>query len=312
MNPALMWVQAICLALACAVLALTPGHLETLVLTGLLTAVWLVMNATYARSLDGRRRSPERSRRDRSVRRQVVVVLATGLVAGVVGPHLQDLWLWHDRKLWTIAFGALGALAWTIYASSLIDWYYVRPRIDGIVGAGPPCRTSGEPGWGNVTRLWYFHRGVADLLGILAVIVAFSSLVGALVAGGDTLPTAAAVAIPTGAAGAFVVLTQSAIATLRHRVINASWVWVGDELRDDDWRAYVLHLTSRGLLVREWDAEQEDWGRMREVTHERLEAERIRYGRLGDCVDGCSGANPACEWAATDRGAGESARWLVW
>jgi len=312
MNPGLMWVQAICLALACAIVGLTPGHLEAGVLAVLLLAVWSVLNMTYARALDGRRPSPKRRRRDRRIRRQVLVAAAAGLVAAVAGPLLESLWLWHDRKLWTIAFGALGVLAWTIYASSLIDWYYVRPRIDGIVGEGPPCRTSGEPTWGNVTRLWHFHRGVADFVGILTLIVAFSALAGALIAGGGTLPTAAAIAIPTGAAGAFVVLTQNALATLRHRVANPSWVWVGDELCDGDWRAYVLHLTSRGLLVREWDEERKEWGRMREVTHEWLEAERIRYGRLGDCAAGCSGANPDCEWAATDRDAGERPRGLVW
>jgi len=316
MNPAFMWVQAICLALACAILGLTPAHLEALVLAVLLTSIWLWMSAAYAAALarrgrhGGAGRSPGRRQADRRVRRQTVVAVVAGVVAGIADPHLHDLWLWHDRRLLSVSLGALGALALIVYASSLIDWYYVRPRLDGIVRE-PPCRSSGDEAWGNVTRLWYFHRGVAEFLGILAVIVAFSAFVGALIAGSGTLPTAAAVAIPTGAAGALVVLTQTAIATLRNRVINAPWIWIGDELRDDGWRAYVLHLTARGLFLHEWDAERADWGRQREITHERLEAERVRYGRFAGCP-GCSGANPGCEWTAGEDGRAEPRRWVVW
>jgi len=277
MNPTFMWVQAICLALACTVLTLTPGHLEALVLALLLAAHWLVMNATYAAALGGRRRSagedggPDRQRQDRRVRRQVVMAVSIGLATGVAGPRLQHLWLWHDRTLLTVCFGALGALGWTIYASSLIDWYYVRPRIDGIVRK-PPCLSSGDEAWGDVMRLWYLHRAIAEFLAIVAVITAFSSFVGALIAGKGSLPTVAAVALPTGAAGALVLLTQTALSTLRHRALNRPWVWIGDELRDGNgWRAYVLHLTMSGVLVSVWDSRRRRWGREREITHDRLD-----------------------------------------
>lgn len=319
MNPGLMWAQAICLALACAILGLTPDHVEAIVLSLLLVGAWLATDATYAQALDGRRRSrgaraggPNRQRQDRRVARQVAFAGVVGVAAGIAGPRLHALWLWRDRELLTVCFGALGALALSVYVSSLVDWYSVRPRVDGIVGDGPPCRTSGAERWGNVTRLWYLHRGVAEFLGILAVIVAFSALVGALIAGSGRLPTAAAVAIPTGAAGALVVLTQNAIATLRHRAINAPWIWVGDELRDGTgWRAYVLHLTARGVLVVQWDADAGRWGRARELTHERLDAERIEVGRFAGCAT-CSGVNPGCEWEQTDREARLPRRRLVW
>jgi hypothetical protein len=315
MNPTFMWVQAICLALACAVLALTPGHVEALVLALLLAVHWLVMNATYAASLEGRRRStgkdggPDRQRQDRRVRWQAVVVFAVGVAAGTAGPHLHDLWLWYDRKLLTVCFAALGALAWTVYASSLVDWYFVRPRLDGVVRE-PPCRSSGEAVWENVTRLWYLHRGVAEFLGIVAVIVAFSSLAGALIAGGGTLPVAAIVALPTGAAGALVLLTQAAISTLRHRAITAPFIWIGDELRDDGWRAYVLHVTARGIVVREWDAEAASWGRANEITHDRLDEERLQRVVYAGCGR-CPKLNPDCQWEETGHDAGLPRRRLV-
>jgi len=316
MNPTFMWVQAFCLALACALLGLTPAHLEALVLALLLLVHWLVMDALYAASLDGRRRSagereggPNRRRQDRRVCRQVVLAVAVGLLAGVGGRWLGDLRLWHDRELLSLCLGALAALAWVVFASSLVDWYYVRPRVDGIV-CEPPCRSSGDARWGDLMRLWYLHRGLAEILGILAVIVAFSALVGALIAGGGTLPTGAAVALPTGAAGALVLLTQEAISTLRHRVINRPSIWVGDELRDGDWRAYVLALSTHSVFVREWDAELGGWGREGELTHERLDGERLAHVRFAGCAT-CIHVNPACEWADTDHDARLPRRRLV-
>ncbi|MFL5818031.1 MAG: hypothetical protein ACJ76L_10570 [Conexibacter sp.] len=321
MNPSFMWVQAVCLALACAILGLTPCHLEAIIVALMLTVVWLVMNATYAHALEGRRRSagedggPNRQRQDRRVRRQAVFAVVVGFAAGIAGSRLPDLWLWHDRQLLSVCFGALGALAWTVYASSLVDWYCIRPRLDGIVRR-PPCCSSGDETWGDVTRLWYFHRGVAEFLGIVAVIVAFSAFVGALIAGTGSLPTAAAVALPTGAAGALVLLTQTAISTLRHRVINRPWIWIGDELRDGGRRGYVLHLTARGVFVSTWDAERGGWGREREITHERIDAEGIEPGRFSGCERygraRCAKVNPACEWEETDHAATLPRRWLVW
>jgi hypothetical protein len=322
MNPTFMWVQAICLALACAILALTPAHLESLLLAVLLAVHWLLMSASYAHALGGRRRSageddgPDRERQDRRVRWQVVVAVAVGLAAGAAGPHLQQLWLWHDRTLLTICFGALGALSWVIYASSLIDWYYVRPRIDGVVRR-PPCLSSGDETWGDVMRLWYLHRAIAEFLAIVAVITAFSSFVGAVIAGTGTLPTAAAVALPTGAAGALVLLTQTALSTLRHRALNRPWVWIGDELRDGGgWRAYVLHLTMSGVVVSVWDPRRRSWGREREITHDRLATEWIEPARFDGCSryggERCSRVNPGCEWDATDHQADLPRRRIVW
>jgi hypothetical protein len=317
-----MWVQAICLALASAILGLTPVHLEAIVLALLLAAVWLVLNASYAHALDGRGRSagedggPDRQRQDRRVRRQAVMAVAVGLAAGVAGSHVQDLWLWHDRTLLTVCFGALGALAWVIYASSLVDWYYVRPRIDGIVRR-PPCLSSGDEAWGDLMRLWYLHRAIAEFLAIVAVIAAFSSFVGAMIAGTDDLPTAAAVALPTGAAGALVLLTQAALSTLRHRALNRPWVWIGDELRDGNgWRAYVLHLNMSGVLVSVWDPRRRRWGREREIAHERLDAQSIEPAHFDGCSryggERCCQVNPGCEWDATDHEAELPRRRLVW
>lgn len=303
MNPTFMWVQAICLALACALLAFTPTHLEALVLATLLAVHWLIMNVLYTKARrfvtrsSGEDGGPDRVRQDRRVQRQAMLAVVAGLVAGAAGSRLGDVRLWHDRELLSVCAGALGALAWIVYASSLVDWYYVRPRLDGIVHE-PPCRSSGDELWGNVTRIWYLHRGLAELLGLVAVIVAVGSFIGGMIAGGGTLPTAAMVALLTGTAGALLLLTQTAISTLRHRVLNKPTIWIGDELRANGWRAYVLHVTVRGIVVREWDPESATWGRESEITHDRLDEERLQRVRFSGCQT-CSGLNPACESAVT-------------
>lgn len=93
MNPTFLGVQAICLAFACVLVGLTPAHLEPLILAALLAAHWLVMDALYAAALGGRRRSDERTRHDRRVRRQAALVVLAGLVAGLAGSRLGGVWL---------------------------------------------------------------------------------------------------------------------------------------------------------------------------------------------------------------------------
>jgi hypothetical protein len=62
---------------------------------------------------------------------------------------------------------ALTITAAGIYASSLVDWYVILPRMSGQLGA-KPCRAGIEdpvfpfPGtWKEVTRWWYIHRAAA-------------------------------------------------------------------------------------------------------------------------------------------------------
>jgi hypothetical protein len=62
------------------------------------------------------------------------------------------------------------AIGWTlVYASSLVDWYVILPRITGQLGFRP-CRAGEEDEdfrfpstWREVTRWWYIHRIIAAL-----------------------------------------------------------------------------------------------------------------------------------------------------
>lgn len=60
------------------------------------------------------------------------------------------------------AVGMLGLMFVCIVGSSAWDWWYVLPRRDGVVRP-PPCQSSGDPTWRNVTETWLRHRLVAEV-----------------------------------------------------------------------------------------------------------------------------------------------------
>lgn len=49
------------------------------------------------------------------------------------------------------------------YLSAAVDWYLILPGVSGIVRPAP-CQTPGRERWARVSKLWFFHRGVATIL----------------------------------------------------------------------------------------------------------------------------------------------------
>jgi hypothetical protein len=98
-----------------------------------------------------------------------VLGLAVGLAAGTDAP---------GQLAGHAAGAALVVGAGGIFWSSLVDWYWVLPRISGLTGHRA-CRLDPEPGadrisWEEVTRWWIIHRIAA----VVAVAVAAGGLVG--------------------------------------------------------------------------------------------------------------------------------------
>ena len=60
-----------------------------------------------------------------------------------------------------------------VYVSTLTDWFYVRPYLNG--GCGSICATSLEDQWRGVTRTWLLHRALA-VLGVIAAITTLVTL----------------------------------------------------------------------------------------------------------------------------------------
>jgi len=303
-----MWIQAGCLAVALALVGATPAYRVSLLLAAGLAIWWLVFDSAYARKLDGARRSPERSSADRHVTWQALAATGSGLAAGVLGAASDDVRLWHDIAL-SVCFAALATLAFLVYASSLVDWYFVRPRVDGVVRT-PPCRSSREPIWGFVTRMWFLHRAVAQLLGVVAILVAATALaIAVLVAAGQS-STAAVVAIGGVVLACVTPLMVTAVQTSRAQVVDEPDLWVGDRLvpASGPWR-YLLQVTVSKLVVRAWDVEREAFRARESIALGRVEELGLVAEPFASC-EGCM-VNPDCEWTRTDHAARLPRRRLV-
>lgn len=96
--------------------------------------------------------------------------LAFGLLLPVLVAVVLQLFGYNsDLRIWDFTVNETSSLfigAATLFVlivcSSVIDWYYIRPRIDGVVRT-PPCQSSGSDTWKGPTRWWYLHRGIATL-----------------------------------------------------------------------------------------------------------------------------------------------------
>lgn len=126
-----------------------------------------LLNHAYARGLRSSRRPLSRVALDRLVALEVfgafvppLVVFA--LVETGVAPRLEV------ESSWAAVIATIAGVMVVCFVSSLVDWYYVLPRRDGLVGA-PPCKAPRQNRWQRVTWFWSAHRLVAALVVVGAV-----------------------------------------------------------------------------------------------------------------------------------------------
>jgi hypothetical protein len=152
------------LAIVGATSCLSPLWPMNLALAGLLVSGWASLNFFYSKHLGDRPRRPARVEGDLEVARQVALVTTGCLLA--TAASVADIRLTESQQ---VAIGLLCAMTFfeAMYLSSLFDWYYIRPRRDGV-WAKPPCQTSMESRWDTATRHWYRHRCVAAFVCYLA------------------------------------------------------------------------------------------------------------------------------------------------
>lgn len=132
-----------------------------------LAVIWvLALNFLYALQLGDRGRCERRTHGDRWVARFLAVGLVLPLLVAVAlfvleyNPQVRA-WDFTVNETASIVIGA-ATLFVLIICSSAVDWYYVRPRIDGVL-RDPPCRSGGKANWKSPTRWWYVHRAAATL-----------------------------------------------------------------------------------------------------------------------------------------------------
>ncbi len=170
------WMTGYTLLLAAALLALAArGFALTAGIVALsIFAIGAGLDLVYVRRRVPGRLAPWRTSLDRVVRRQLLSIGVVGVAIIVVGETtgyhpLGDV----AASAKAIVVGAVIGLS-TVYVSSLIDWYWIVPRISGTTGPAP-CERSGSERWAGLTNVWFFHRAVATsvMIGILAGVPAY-------------------------------------------------------------------------------------------------------------------------------------------
>lgn len=236
-----------------AVLLLATGLVvapaAALVLAGLVLIWAMALNVGYAYSLGDRGRSDRRMHGDRWVARYIVLGLLGPLAVAVgllIAGYDQNVQVWdfnvNETSALLVSPTVLFAL---IISSSVIDWYYIRPRIDGVV-CSPPCRSSGSDTWKNPTRLWYLHRGLATLAYMGFAVAVALVLMLMLV---REHPAAAAVIGGVGGIASLLLIFagnyRSQLPTVAQFVLSPAYC-LGDDLRYEahKWggRGFVLHV----------------------------------------------------------------------
>lgn len=250
MNPGTVLGQSISICISASALAILDLPAATLMicLAGLAWA--LLLNHLYARVLGDRPRTTRRSEGDRAIARQLAVsyvvpsLIAAGLIITGEGlrPTVGVITTADIQVFLTVI--SLTLLSWL--ASSHMDWYYIRPRIDGVV-VPPPCQTSRDTMWKGVTRKWYLHRAIASVVtggAVIAVALVVATTLG------EQWPKALAEVggfAAIFALGAFFLRGEWQNLSPTIQGIREPLYWLGDDLRyeTDKWkvRGFVLHVS---------------------------------------------------------------------
>jgi hypothetical protein len=269
---------------------------------GLLCAI--ALNALYAHALGARGRSRRRRLGDRLVALYVIVGLGVPVLAGILGAVTGDK---PETSVWKFSPGqfavillAGAALFVLVLLSSLIDWYYIRPRIDGVV-CPPPCRARAQDkgAWKRVTRRWYLHRGLATLA-YIAFALTVAIVVMVMLVERDK-PTAEVLGGVSGIAGLLLIFAgayRSELPTVAKWVLSAAFV-LGEDLRylgyGGPQRGYVLHVAVPVVKLVPLDEDGEPTGvPFVERKNSRLAEADLEGRPTVACDGGCVGLNPEC------------------
>jgi hypothetical protein len=298
-----MTFQAGGVASALALLALV-GRSEAAYANGVLLLVVVGLYGSYrVTSREPFRPIPEhRSQLDRLVERQCGAAIGTGLLSLAIVIAL-DLGPFHVTRVLAVVLGAvvIGTLA--IFLSSLVDWWWILPRVSGILRPAPCQCRSGET-WTGVTSIWFFHRGLATVVvsGALTAIPGYMAYT-------STGHTATAYTV---AAGVF----AGTLAGFFSGAVVALWqclspkVRLGDLVMVDTQVAYVLDVEVSGVshkLLAEnrryaggrFTSKKSGSYSLSDIKHHpgyEGEGEGPPLCGMADSADSCSGVNWYCRW----------------
>jgi len=270
----------------------------------LVLALAVALNAGYAHALGKLGRSLRRIRGDRLVAAYIGVGVAAPLLAAVLADFAgvrPGIAFWGFRHLEIEALLiACGALLAVILVSSLIDWYYIRPRIDGVV-CEPPCLAGKDQKgpWKRVTRRWYIHRGLATFAYILFAIAVAVIVLLMLIR--EDHAAAELIGGVSGIAGLLLIFAgsyRSELPTAAKWALSPGF-FLGDDLTYEGTqrtkRGYVLHVAIPVVKLVPLNKRGHPLGAsFLEMKNSVLAEGELTTKPTGACKERCVGLNPEC------------------
>lgn len=296
--------------LAAALLAITALHIWPLAV-GLASSVLLAGVALLRsyRQWMGEAAVPEhRAPLDRLVRRQWTLSGAIGLIASVVVGAIGVKTLKIDaplRVVQAVAGAAVVALS-AVFISSLVDWYWILPRIGGLGDHPAPCEAPGER-WKYPTAIWLLHRGLATGL-VVASITAVPFYLAGTLGSSAVKVVLSVVGVAVGAGMA--VLNQRGLASITNAFNQP--IYVGDTILVNQpgeaegapmirRRAYTVDISVQGIKYQYLHGDDFTGPPFERKGHgpilggdEYRAIERAEGAIAVPCRGGCSGVNWYC------------------
>lgn len=170
-----MTAQSIALVIAMIGLG-AVGEAKVAGIGGLILASFgILLDASYRMRRFRSRTTSDRKRHDLIVRKQLAAIVVVGVtLLALEGAGVFPLWASPTVDGALITSLGTGTLA--VYASSLLDWFFIVPSISGLVGDAP-CERADPPRWREITRIWFLHRAIAATFVASAVVSALVSVV---------------------------------------------------------------------------------------------------------------------------------------
>jgi hypothetical protein len=223
------------------------GHaLASLILCALVVTAALILEGLYWRARRGASLSAGRRAADTLARQDWAIGIGIPLAVAAV---LLGTGTAAYRGYGTLTQGlalVFGVGFSIVIVSSLIDWYYILPRIAGEVCL-QPCRSSFDPRWQKLTRIWYIHRGVAAITQMLVWLAAIPVILSRWV---DPNQIAVIVAVVSAVA-----VTYGSGISATARMILYPGFFVGDLVRmivpGGRTEGYLVDVSIEGVKVKE-------------------------------------------------------------
>lgn len=227
-------------------LALLGHALTGLILSSLVLGAGIVLAALYWRAARRKALSPKRVATDRYARQCWLYGGGAPFLVSL-GLLVEGAAVYRGFSGLTEAIGLVAGITFVIVVvSGLIDWYLIVPRIAGEV-CPPPCRSTADPRWKRVTRLWYIHRGVAALTVSLSGFAVIPLILSRFV-------DANTVAVVVTVVGAVAVVYIRGLDSTVHNVLHPSF-YVGDLVEylmpGRKVQGYLVDVAVEGVKIKE-------------------------------------------------------------